>query len=54
MTPSCKTYGHCPPAAVHFHHFGASLPFTGADLILYVACGLGLIAAGLIARSLKW
>jgi hypothetical protein len=31
---------------------GGNLPFTGADLILYVVVGLAIVASGLVLRRL--
>jgi len=35
-------------APVHVTHGGGTLPFTGADLGIFVAAGLGLVALGFL------
>lgn len=50
---SCQTYNNCAPTTVTTGTSSGTLPFTGLDVVLLVAGGGTLLAAGFVVRRLS-
>ena len=44
---------NCPPITTHDYQLAGTLPFTGLDVVLLVAGGGTLLAAGFVVRRLS-
>jgi hypothetical protein len=50
---SCQAYNNCAPTTVTTGTSSGTLPFTGLDVVLLVAGGGTLLAAGFVVRRLS-